>query len=148
MPTNIEFHSVGRYWAATNSCCSQTNFSTGFKARRRAKSAGKPPQNHISAIIDFYFYVQYFTVEEPVCRRVYTSSSIAAASKLRGFEVIPEEIVFGILREGSTYTYKFALKNTGIDSSHFKIKQPPPSTGIKVIYSPGPVSCSAMFQTG
>ena len=74
-------------------------------------------------------------------RKVLTSSSIPASSKLKGFEVIPEELDFGVLREGSTYTFKFTLKNVGIGFSHFKIKQPPPSTGIKVIYTPGPVSC-------
>lgn len=79
-------------------------------------------------------------MEEPVRRKISTSSSSAAASKLKGFEVIPEEINFGILREGLTYSYKFILKNAGIDFSHFKIKQPPPSTGIKIVYTPGPVS--------
>lgn len=64
---------------------------------------------------------------------------------MKGFEVIPEAIDFGVLKEGSTYSYKFALKNTGIDLSYFKIKQPPPSTGIKVIYIPGPVSSSIAY---
>ena len=84
--------------------------------------------------------MQYSTVEEPVRRKILTSSAIAVSSKLKGFEVVPEEVDFGVLREGSTYTFKFILKNTGIDLSHFKIKQPPISTGIKVIYNPGPVS--------
>lgn len=84
--------------------------------------------------------MQYCTVEEPVRRKVFTSSSLAVASKLKGFEVIPEEVDFGVLREGSTYSFKFNLKNTGIELSHFKIKQPPPSTGIKVVYNPGAVS--------
>lgn len=79
-------------------------------------------------------------MEEPVRRKILTSSSIAVGTKLRGFEVIPEEIDFGVLREGLTYTCKFALKNAGIDFSRFKIKQPPPSTGMKVVYNPGPVS--------
>lgn len=93
-----------------------------------------------------YFFPpsQYCTVEEPVRRKVFTSSSVAVASKLKGFEVVPEEIDFGVLREGSTYTFEFILKNTGIEFSHFKIKQPPPSTGIKVVYNPGSVSdCTA-----
>lgn len=92
--------------------------------------------------------MQYTTIEDPVRRKVFTSSSIAAASKLQGFEVIPEEVNFGMLREGSTYTFKFNLKNTGIELSHFKIKQPPPSTGIKVVYNPGPVSEVALRGGG
>lgn len=79
-------------------------------------------------------------MEEPVRRKVLTSSSLAVGSKMAGFEVVPEEVNFGVLREGYTYTFKFSIKNTGIDFSHFKIKQPPPSTGIKVIYNPGAVS--------
>ncbi len=51
-----------------------------------------------------------------------------------------EEIDFGVLKEGTTYSYVFHLKNAGMDISHFKIKQPPPSTGIRVKYSPGFVS--------
>jgi hypothetical protein len=86
------------------------------------------------------FSLQYRTIEEPVRRKILTSSAIAVASKLKGFEVIPEDVNFGVLREGSTYTFKFTLKNTGIDSCHFKVKPPPPSTGIKVVYNPGPVS--------
>ena len=83
--------------------------------------------------------MQYSKIEEPVRRKIMTSSSLAVTAKLKGFEVIPEEIDFGVLREGTTYTFKFILKNAGIDFSYFKIKQPPPSTGIKVVYNPGPV---------
>lgn len=79
-------------------------------------------------------------MEEPVRRKILTSSSVGVASKLKGFEVIPEGVDFGILREGLTYNKKFLLKNTGIDFTRFKIKQPPPSTGIKVVYNPGAVS--------
>jgi len=32
------------------------------------------------------------------------------------------------------------LRNTGVDSCRFKIKQPPPGTGMKIHYAPGPVS--------
>ncbi|KAI1885164.1 hypothetical protein AGOR_G00217370 [Albula goreensis] len=32
------------------------------------------------------------------------------------------------------------MKNVGVDSCRFSIKQPPPATGIKVLYSPGPVA--------
>lgn len=73
-------------------------------------------------------------------RKVMTSSALVAASKLRGFEVIPTEINFGVLQEGSMYKLTLTLKNIGLDLAHFKIKQPPPSTGIKVIYNPGAVS--------
>lgn len=89
--------------------------------------------------------MQYSKVEEPVRRKLLTTSSLAAASKMKGFEVFPGEIDFGVLKEGLTYTFKFILKNAGIDFSYFKIKQPPPSTGIKVVYNPGPVRFYFIF---
>ncbi len=73
-------------------------------------------------------------------RKVKTSSIQSGASKLRGFRVSPSEINFGVLREGSSYKYKLKLTNVGIDSEHFKVRQPPPSTGIKIVYTPGAVS--------
>ena len=58
--------------------------------------------------------------------------------------------MFGVLREGHTYSYTVKLRNFGIDSCRFKIKQPPPGTGLKVHFTPGPVSrcvcnCACVF---
>ncbi len=79
-------------------------------------------------------------------RRVLTSSIAGATEKgvqtlsnMRGFELLPDRLDFGVLKEGNTYSFTAHLKNTGIDACHFKVKQPPPSTGTKVIYRPGPV---------
>lgn len=58
----------------------------------------------------------------------------------RGFELVPGEVFFGELREGCTYAMVIHLKNIGIDSCRYKVKQPPPATGLQVIYKPGPVS--------
>lgn len=58
---------------------------------------------------------------------------------MRGMNLYPEEINFGVLREGNSYMMPVYLINTGVDSCHFKIKQPPPATGLKVIYKPGSV---------
>lgn len=81
-------------------------------------------------------YMQFQAVEEPVRRKVYTSSTTQGATA-RGFEIFPESVNFGNLREGCTYAYTCTLKNIGIDTCQFKIKPPPPSTGIRVLYSPG-----------
>ena len=78
-------------------------------------------------------------VEEPVRRKVHTSSTTQGATT-RGFEVFPSAIQFGNLKEGCTYSHTCTLKNIGIDTCRFKIKTPPPSTGIRVLYKPGPVS--------
>ena len=93
--------------------------------------------------IDMIVYVcvlfQFGEIEDAVRRKVRTSSTMTAGL-VRGFEVQPQTLEFGVIQEGCTYARTLTLKNVGIDSCRFKIKQPPPSTGIKVIYTPGPVS--------
>lgn len=59
---------------------------------------------------------------------------------LRGFELLPAQVSFGVLKEGCTYVHSVLFKNVGIDSCRYKVKQPPPSTGLRVLYQPGPVS--------
>lgn len=86
---------------------------------------------------------QFMSVEEPVRRKVKTSSvaqAVTTGTAKRGFNILPPEIVFGVLREGNTYSYTARLKNTGIDTCRFKVKQPPPGTGLRVHYLPGPVA--------
>ncbi|XP_069035271.1 sperm-associated antigen 17-like [Lepisosteus oculatus] len=90
---------------------------------------------------------QKFTaVEDPVRRKVRTVSVAGpqASGTLqcvrRGFELFPAEVDFGVLREGCTYSVSVALRNVGIDSCRFSVKQPPPATGLRVIYTPGPVA--------
>jgi len=87
---------------------------------------------------------QFFEVEDPVRRRVQTVSVTGGdgdkVENLRGFELLPPEVSFGVLKEGCTYVYSVLLKNVGIDSCRYKVKQPPPSTGLRVLYKPGPVA--------
>ena len=59
---------------------------------------------------------------------------------VRGLEARPQTLDFGTIQEGCLYGKTLVLKNVGIDPCRFRIKQPPPSTGIRVIYTPGPVS--------
>eukprot|EP00058_Branchiostoma_floridae_P014404 XP_002599892.1 hypothetical protein BRAFLDRAFT_120607 [Branchiostoma floridae] len=89
---------------------------------------------------------KFSLVEEPVRRKVQTSSVAGASYKgvrqmgaLRGLMAVPDDVDFGVLREGNTYVYTVQLKNVGVDSCRFKVKQPPPSTGLRVLYNPGPV---------
>ncbi|XP_071495561.1 sperm-associated antigen 17-like [Diadema antillarum] len=86
-------------------------------------------------------------LEDPVRRKVFTSSIAGAKVKgtadllrMRGFELVPGEVNFGTLREGCTYAFQVHLKNVGVDSCRYKIKQPPPGTGLQVVYTPGPVA--------
>ncbi|CAK8694543.1 unnamed protein product [Clavelina lepadiformis] len=89
---------------------------------------------------------KFISVEDPVRRKVKTSSIAGGMVQgydrvtARGFHLFPPEIVFGVLREGSTYSFTVRLKNTGIDLCRFKVRQPPPGTGMRVQYTPGPVA--------
>ena len=81
-------------------------------------------------------------------------SSIAGATvqgahtlaDMRGFELLPDYVDFGVVKEGNTYSFLVHLKNTGIDACRFKLVQPPPSTGLRIFYKPGPVSISGSSQ--
>ncbi|XP_030060893.1 sperm-associated antigen 17 [Microcaecilia unicolor] len=59
---------------------------------------------------------------------------------LGGFHLLPHKIDFGILKEGHTHSVSVAMKNFGVNFLRFWVKQPPPSTGLRVIYKAGPVA--------
>ena len=40
----------------------------------------------------------------------------------------------------------FELINVGIDACRFKVKQPPPESGLKIMYKPGPVKLDTKFK--
>lgn len=90
---------------------------------------------------------QFRYIEEPVRRQVRNTAAVGMTKdravvlrSMRGLNLLPEEVDFGVLREGSTYLFVVLLKNTGVDSCRFNVRQPPPSTGLRVFYKPGPVS--------
>jgi hypothetical protein len=94
-----------------------------------------------------FFSPQFTEIEDPVRRHIKNTAAVGTTQqggqelqRMRGLNVFPEEVNFGILREGSTYAFLVQLKNTGVDLCRFKVKQPPPATGLRVIYKPGPVS--------
>ena len=104
-----------------------------------------------SQLIFFLFLFQFLEVENPVRRRVHTVSVAGGNPEhidgLRGFELLPPQVSFGVLKEGCTYVCSVSLRNVGIDSCRYKVKQPPPSTGLRVLYKPGPVSCSTLRRS-
>lgn len=87
-------------------------------------------------------------------RRQVKTSLIAGASPkgleqlngMRGLICQPEGVNFGVLKEGCTYAYTVTLRNTGVDTCRFKVRQPPPATGLRVIYKPGPVCIFKMLH--
>ncbi|KAJ8247188.1 hypothetical protein GJAV_G00259760 [Gymnothorax javanicus] len=89
---------------------------------------------------------RFLSVEEPVRRKVRTvsvwgcQSSRVRSVAPRGFQLLPSAVDFGVLREGYTYAVTVAMKNVGVDSCRFSVKQPPPATGLRVFYTPGLVA--------
>ncbi|XP_062984993.1 sperm-associated antigen 17 [Elgaria multicarinata webbii] len=84
--------------------------------------------------------------EDPVSGKVHTCSVAAASQQLSGFLLIPPKVTFGILKEGCSYAATVALKNVGIDFCRFRVKQPPPCTGLRVSYTPGPVAAGLQTE--
>ncbi|KAF4021435.1 hypothetical protein G4228_013301 [Cervus hanglu yarkandensis] len=83
--------------------------------------------------------------QDSVGGRVRTSSVASAAinninASPFGFHLLPPAVKFGVLEEGHTYATTVKLKNVGVDFCRFRVKQPPPSTGLKVTYKSGPVA--------
>nr|XP_055168146.1 sperm-associated antigen 17 [Nyctereutes procyonoides] len=90
-------------------------------------------------------------VQDSVGGRVKTSSVASAAinnvnSSPFGFHLIPPSVKFGVLKEGHTYATTVKLKNVGVDFCRFRVKQPPPSTGLKVTHKPGPVAAGLQTE--
>uniref|UniRef100_A0A8C7BE38 Sperm associated antigen 17 n=1 Tax=Neovison vison TaxID=452646 RepID=A0A8C7BE38_NEOVI len=90
-------------------------------------------------------------VQDSVGGRVKTSSVACAAvnnmtSSPFGFHLLPPSVNFGVLEEGHTYATTVKLKNVGVDFCRFRVKQPPPSTGLKVTYKPGPVAAGLQTE--
>ncbi|XP_051634585.1 sperm-associated antigen 17 isoform X7 [Manacus candei] len=78
-------------------------------------------------------------IEDPVAGKIKTSS-LATRQDLNGFHLIPPRVTFGVLKEGCTYATTVIMKNVGVNFSRFRVKQPPPCTGLRVMYTPAPVA--------
>ncbi|NXK74826.1 SPG17 protein, partial [Amazona guildingii] len=85
-------------------------------------------------------------VEDPVSGKVNTSSLATAGQQLSGFHLIPPSVTLGVLKEGCTYAATVILKNVGVNFSRFRVKQPPPHTGLRVMYTPGPVGLQVELE--
>ncbi|NWT50332.1 SPG17 protein, partial [Erythrocercus mccallii] len=78
-------------------------------------------------------------IEDPASGKV-SISSVATRQDLTGFHLIPPRVTFGVLKEGCTYATTVIMKNIGVNFSRFRVKQPPLHTGLRVMYTPGPVA--------
>lgn len=105
---------------------------------------------HLHALLVIFLVclsLQYLASDADIHRRVRTSSVQQTAvamegqttahivHRLHGFVLHPTSLDFGLLQEGCTYHMAFSLLNTGVDMGRFKIKQPPPATGMTVLYT-------------
>ncbi|XP_075449047.1 sperm-associated antigen 17 isoform X2 [Ascaphus truei] len=114
---------------------------TGQPRRERVKL----PVSILSSKPAFIPNNKFAVVEDPVRRRVNTASTSAPASRgvkslPRGFHLFPTAVQFGALREGYTYATTVTMKNIGVELCRFHVTPPPPSTGLRVMYTPGPVA--------
>uniref|UniRef100_A0A4W3H185 Sperm associated antigen 17 n=1 Tax=Callorhinchus milii TaxID=7868 RepID=A0A4W3H185_CALMI len=89
---------------------------------------------------------KFAVIEDPVRRKVNTVSIAGPLASgllrepVRGFELFPREVNFGVLREGFTYAFTVLVKNVGVDSCRFRVKPPLSSTGLRLCFKPGPVA--------
>ncbi|KAL2311321.1 hypothetical protein Nmel_003021 [Mimus melanotis] len=84
-------------------------------------------------------------IEDPTSGKLSTSS-LATRQDLTGFHLIPPRVTFGVLKEGCTYATTVIMKNVGMNFSRFRVKQPPPHTGLRVMYTPGPVAAGLQVE--
>ncbi|NXL80387.1 SPG17 protein, partial [Leptocoma aspasia] len=84
-------------------------------------------------------------IEDPASGKVSTSS-IATRQDLTNFHLIPPEVTFGVLKEGCIYATTVIMKNVGVNFSRFRVKQPPLHTGLRVMYTPGPVAAGLQVE--
>ncbi|NWW76847.1 SPG17 protein, partial [Climacteris rufus] len=85
-------------------------------------------------------------IEDPVAGKVSTSSLATRRQDLNSFHLIPPRVTFGVLKEGCTYATTVIMKNVGVNFSRFRVKQPPPHTGLRVMYTPGPVAAGLQVE--
>ncbi|RMC07637.1 hypothetical protein DUI87_17113 [Hirundo rustica rustica] len=84
-------------------------------------------------------------IEDPASGKV-SISSLATRQDLSSFHLIPPRVTFGVLKEGCTYATTVIMKNVGVNFSRFRVKQPPPHTGLRVMYTPGPVAAGLQVE--
>ncbi|CAH8849586.1 unnamed protein product [Trichobilharzia szidati] len=97
--------------------------------------------------------IQQALVEDPVRRRVLFTSIIGgppygqiSLRRMRGIRLTPNRINVGTLQCGSTRNFSVKLVNWGPETAHFRIKQLPIHSGIRVFYAPGPIPAGLSRQ--
>uniref|UniRef100_A0A8C3A3I6 Sperm associated antigen 17 n=1 Tax=Cyclopterus lumpus TaxID=8103 RepID=A0A8C3A3I6_CYCLU len=89
---------------------------------------------------------KFLAVDEPVRRKCRTISLTDPSVITRGFLLLPSSVDFGTQQEVTSSAITVVMKNVGVDTCRFYVKQPPPATGLRVIYNPGPVAAGLHVQ--
>ncbi|XP_030578345.1 sperm-associated antigen 17-like [Archocentrus centrarchus] len=74
------------------------------------------------------------------------SNSSPSDAIVRSFQLLPSCVDFGTLKEGTFSAITVVMKNVGVDRCSFCVKQPPPATGLRVIYNPDPVAAGLQVE--
>ncbi|XP_034020018.1 sperm-associated antigen 17 [Thalassophryne amazonica] len=90
--------------------------------------------------------VQFLSVEEPVRRKCRTVSLSNPNTIIRGFQLLPCRVDFGTVWAGTSSAVTVMMKNVGVDTCRFHVEQPPPATGLQIIYKPGPVAAGLQIE--
>ena len=117
---------------------STTGSTAGLNGRRKLRS--------LQGVRGDQMNTEYMERELPVRRFVKTTSVMQASGKgqkamkqLFGFELFPEKLDMGVLAVSSVYRLGFSLRNVGVESARFRVKQPS-TDGLRVVFKPGPVA--------
>ncbi|KAH8875848.1 Sperm-associated antigen 17 [Schistosoma japonicum] len=97
--------------------------------------------------------VQQALIEDPVRRRALFTSIIGgppfgqlSLRRMRGLRLAPSRIHVGLLSYGEIRNFSAKLINWGPETAHFRIKQLPIHSGIRVFYTPGPIPAGLSRQ--
>ncbi|XP_020567276.1 sperm-associated antigen 17 isoform X2 [Oryzias latipes] len=88
----------------------------------------------------------FLTVEEPVRRKCRTASLADPRAIIRGFQLLPWSVDFGVVQAGTLSTAAVLMKNVGVDTCRFHVKQPPLATGLRVLYNSRPVAAGLQTE--
>ncbi|XP_015229313.1 PREDICTED: sperm-associated antigen 17-like [Cyprinodon variegatus] len=88
----------------------------------------------------------FLAVEKPIRRMCRTASLANPSNALWGFQLLPSSVDFGTKQKNTCSTITVLMRNVGFDVSRFYVKQPHPTTGLRVLYNRGPVAAGLQVE--
>ncbi|KAM8746844.1 sperm-associated antigen 17 [Acanthopagrus schlegelii] len=89
---------------------------------------------------------QFPSGKEPVRRNSRPFSLTDPNVTVRGFQLLPSSVDFGMQQEGTSAAITVRMNNVGVNTCRFYVKQPPPATGLRVVYNPRPVDAGSHVE--